>query len=972
MGLVFQGQIATGQEQLDTDIRDLEVMSGPDGDFLYVSTGPNGGLSVYELREGAAPTLVDETWFVGLGSGASTGALQDVTLGGTNQMIFGGQDGGAGGGELVGYDLQAGGRLGTMTRIQLPGGVGEPLAMTATTLTGGANAGQTVIYAVDEGTGRLGAYLDTGSGLVKQGGATPMVATGGSILMQTAGAGANQLLLIADSTSQGVASYRIAASNGALTRVDSLGAADGLGINTPTAMVTLSAYGGTWVILGAAGSNSLSVMQLNSDGTLTAADHLLDTRDTRFGGIRALDWVTVDGQVFVVAGGADDGLSLCTLLPDGRLILRQSLANETGFGLENVTSIEAVETAAGIDIFVASASSPGLSQFSWEMAVPGRVVEGAGALSGGNGDDLIVSSGGGSERLDGKAGDDIIVAGSGAAVLRGGSGDDIFVLQPVAATVRIEDFQPGADRLDLSLFAMLRSPGQLGVTSTASGARIVWGETVIVVDSATGQSLDEGDIWADGFGTPDRMLFDTPPPPPPDPDMVLEGTNARERLDGGDGNDTIRAEGGNDTLRGIDGDDLLYGGDGHDTLSPGAGDDTIWAGNGNDSVLGSTGDDIVHGDAGSDTLWGGDGDDLVTGGDGNDTLGGSLGRDTLRGGAGNEVIYGGEDNDQLHGDAGADKLWAGTGNDLLRGGDGDDTLGGNLGNDTLWGGNGDEIAYGYDGNDQLQGEAGQDKLWGGKGNDLIRGGDGNDTLGGSFGHDTLWGGNGNEVIYGGEGNDTLQGEAGADKLWAGTGNDLVRGGDGNDTLGGNLGNDTLWGGGGNEVIYGYDGADLLYGEAGDDQLWAGTGNDTVQGGTGNDRIGGDAGVDSLRGEDGDDLIYGGEGNDTVQGGAGRDTLRAGTGNDLITGGSGDDTLWGEAGADTFIFAPGDGGDRIGDFTPGEDLIRLDIAGLDYAGLEITASGTDVLIETGTGADALTLTLSGLAPWQLDADDFQFL
>ena len=33
-------------------------------------------------------------------------------------------------------------------------------------------------------------------------------------------------------------------------------------------------------------------------------------------------------------------------------------------------------------------------------------------------------------------------------------------------------------------------------------------------------------------------------------------------------------------------------------------------------------------------------------------------------------------------------------------------------------------------------------------------------------------------------------------------------------------------------------------------------------------------------------------------------------------------MWGGAGADTFVYAPGDGNDKIEDFTDGEDLIDL--------------------------------------------------
>ena len=60
-------------------------------------------------------------------------------------------------------------------------------------------------------------------------------------------------------------------------------------------------------------------------------------------------------------------------------------------------------------------------------------------------------------------------------------------------------------------------------------------------------------------------------------------------IDGGAGNDTIRAGTGNDTIYGGVGDDRLYGDAGNDTLIGGAGNDTLEGGAGNDLYLFSAG-----------------------------------------------------------------------------------------------------------------------------------------------------------------------------------------------------------------------------------------------------------------------------------------------------------------------------------------------------------------------------------------------
>lgn len=115
-----------------------------------------------------------------------------------------------------------------------------------------------------------------------------------------------------------------------------------------------------------------------------------------------------------------------------------------------------------------------------------------------------------------------------------------------------------------------------------------------------------------------------------DNDNVLAGVFDKiNKINGGDGNDTItggnlidyiNAGDGDDVVFGGDGDDWLKGGDGNDVLSGGAGDDTIFGGDGLDTVVVSgvitdyiwttsnngtttiTDDNVIDGDDGTDTL----------------------------------------------------------------------------------------------------------------------------------------------------------------------------------------------------------------------------------------------------------------------------------------------------------------------------------------------------------------------------------
>jgi len=82
--------------------------------------------------------------------------------------------------------------------------------------------------------------------------------------------------------------------------------------------------------------------------------------------------------------------------------------------------------------------------------------------------------------------------------------------------------------------------------------------------------------------------------------------------------------------------------------------------------------------------------------------------------------------------------------------------------------------------------------------------------------------------------------------------------------------------------------------------------------------------DAVIGASKDDKLNGAGGPDMLFGLSGDDAIDAGPGADYISGGSGDDILTGGGGADIFAFANIDNGvDRITDFDPSEDQIRID-------------------------------------------------
>lgn len=534
------------------------------------------------------------------------------------------------------------------------------------------------------------------------------------------------------------------------------------------------------------------------------------------------------------------------------------------------------------------------------------------ALSGWNGDDL----------LQGGDGDDLLIAGTGADTLQGGAGIDFLYGSgwgPVGHPDEV-DFQP----------------------LQPAGIEYTRGFSWVTYDGGTDangyETYQIAGAWVDTFA--------------PDQGNLLDGGAGDDWIRAGAGRDVAQGGSENDNVFGMAGDDLLFGEDGNDNLS---GDGTVVQGyietvlpeeQGQDTLSGGRGDDTLVGQGRDDDLYGGADDDLLLGDDddlkstpaalhGDDRLDGGSGSDTLFGGGRDDDLAGGEGHDFLHGDAPTDVLdGADHGQDFLDGEAGNDTLLGGGADDALFGGNDDDRLAGDDadldpalhgddhleggaGNDQLQGHGGSDMLFGDADNDTLHGGDGDDGLDGGQGADALSGGEGVDHLSGGDGSDTLLGGAGNDELGGDEGNDLMAGDDGDDRLFGHDGDDELQGSAGHDQADGAAGHDKLFGQAGDDFLDGGLGRDTMAGGDGDDFVCGGMDDDQLFGDVGNDLLAGDGENDTLAGGEGDDDLGGDDGDDVVFGEAGNDSLAGGLGADQL-----DGGEGHDTLSGGIENDRL--------------------------------------------------
>lgn len=729
-------------------------------------------------------------------------------------------------------------------------------------------------------------------------------------------------------------------SNSLPVLVGTVGVEELLPISGVCALIPIEVAGRVFLVAAATASSSLTVLELQPDGTLTPTDHLLDTRDTRFEGVTHLTAFEHDDHHFVLAAGQDDGLSLFVLLPDGQLIHLQSLADSTESSLENISALSVQVVGTEAQVFVLSAAESGLTQLTFDLSDLGVVLgQTSGTLLGTEGQDVLCLEAGGS--LLGGAGNDILRDGQGENTLTGGTGRDVFVFVADGDTDVVTDFNPGQDRLDLSLIPQLYDISQLVVISQSYGATLQFGAEVWQIHTAGDTPLTAAHLSDIGNGH--RVVVTLGPAVPPLPGTTHIG-NATA--------DMIRAGAGSDTLLGMEGNDTLIGGLGNDSLDGGHGQDTAVIDamlsevvvtelpNGLVQITSTDGTDLFNNielfqfsdstvsrsvllghnipTDGPDTLEGSPDADILDGLAGNDLITGQQGADTLLGNEGNDTLFGGDGDDTVSG---------GTGQDLLRGGGGADALTGELGADRLFGDRGE---------DTLMGGYGTDALYGGYDNDFLRGGGGADTLNGELGSDTLFGDRANDQLFGGNG---------ADFLYGGYEHDLMRGGGQNDELHGELGNDLLFGDRGNDRLFGGNNEDELYGGYDNDLLHGGANRDTLNGELGNDTLHGDRGNDRVLGGHGDDHIYGGFDHDFVHGGAG---------NDVLNGGFGNDTLGGGLGRDTFIFANGFGTDVITDLEAALGEV------IDFSRLGSITSMTDLIDSHATqvGADVVITDLHG--------------
>ena len=200
---------------------------------------------------------------------------------------------------------------------------------------------QTYIVMAQPSGGGLAAYRYDGTALTRTDAQwdKPDSYMSGVASMTSVTMGNQTYIIAAGANDNGIAVLHLS-SSGQITPISALGYDEFLPVYTVTSVDTVTSGTATYVVVTASDTSSLTVLELASDGTLTAKDQIIDDRDTRIDGASVMQSFQYEDRAYVLVAGNDDGLSLFTILPDGTLVHVTSFADTNNASLSNVSNIE--------------------------------------------------------------------------------------------------------------------------------------------------------------------------------------------------------------------------------------------------------------------------------------------------------------------------------------------------------------------------------------------------------------------------------------------------------------------------------------------------------------------------------------------------------------------------------------------------------------------------------------------------------
>jgi len=312
--------------------------------------------------------------------------------------------------------------------------------------------------------------------------------------------GGQTYLFTASAFDAGLNSFSVGL-DGSLQLADSVAPIDATGFSLPQALSTITVGTQAYLLMASAGSNSITVYAVGSNGALSETDHMFDTVGTRFQDASVLESFNYNNHSYVLAAGSDDGLTLLQLNTDGTLTFLSVLADDFNTTLNNITDIEVVQFGTQLQAFVSSGVENGFTQIAITIDPQGQTIVGNSShdtLTGTAFADTI-SGMAGSDRMYGGDGNDVMLDGPGRDHFFGGAGADVFQFVQDGTLDLIRDYQPGVDKIDLSLLPGVTGMSDVTVVAHSYGANIFVAGEEIMIETVDATGLTPFDFTANDF-----------------------------------------------------------------------------------------------------------------------------------------------------------------------------------------------------------------------------------------------------------------------------------------------------------------------------------------------------------------------------------------------------------------------------------------------------------------------------------------
>lgn len=347
----------------------------------------------------------------------------------------------------------------------------------------------------------------------------------------------------------------------------------------------------TFLFANARSSDTITTFQVSPDGLLTPVATVADDAVLELDGTEGqMRTATVGGNSFLIATGFnDDGVSVFQVAADGSLTNTQNLddSEQLGFGLDGAYGVTV--TVIGLETFVivAGINDDAITVFTLsdtgQLALASSIADSGALELNGATDTAAVTVGGNTY---------IVATG------RDDSGLSVFELSPAGVLTNTFNLP---DTFDLGLSGSysveafeLNGESFVGVSSQFDDAlsyfRVNAGGTLTEFDTifdSQSDLLELNQTFALTSATVDGLTF-----------LIATGRtdDGLSVFEVGVPNDPILGTDGDDVIEGTALGDIIIGGNGDDGIVAGFGDDTVDAGGGSDVVSGGDGNDVITGD----------------------------------------------------------------------------------------------------------------------------------------------------------------------------------------------------------------------------------------------------------------------------------------------------------------------------------------------------------------------------------------